>query len=274
MAAGGWHSLHWPSWRAWFEIRVERVQRLARATLADRQKLIRWGLLTAGGAALFFAGTVLWRALLMGAAGAALALFLQQLVDPSPLFWTVPWEAVQLVRSRKVRVNHLWLHRTQELVRESVGSSTQVDGFATPEGFLLINAGPDRQLVQWTAEFAWRAMILEDSAKKHRTGCKTTRFLFALWFMAGGLLPLGIWRGVDLPGALLVAVICGAAGHSLARPLENMLGLRVVLPAWRDGEAQLYRFQVEPVEFPELLWFHGGQGFRVSRIAAEQLGNG
>jgi len=35
----------------------------------------------------------------LGVAGAALVLLLQELVDPTPLFWSVPWEALQLLVS-------------------------------------------------------------------------------------------------------------------------------------------------------------------------------
>src|SRR4029434_6634409 len=76
--------------------------------------------------------------LLMGVAGAALVLLLQEAVDPTPLFWTAPWEAMQLLLSRARRINHVWLHRTQELARESIGLSTKVDGFAMADGFVLI----------------------------------------------------------------------------------------------------------------------------------------
>src|SRR6516165_6694544 len=73
---------------------------------------------------------VLGQGLLMGVAGAALVLLLQEAVDPTPLFWNAPWEAVQLLLSPAHRVNHIWLHRTQELVRESIGLCPQSDGFA------------------------------------------------------------------------------------------------------------------------------------------------
>src|SRR3989442_6005466 len=98
---------------------------------------------------------------------------------------------MQLAFNRRVRVNH------------------------TPDGFVLVNAGPYRQLVQWTAEFAWRAMIQWDSAGKHARGCKAMRFLTALWLIAGGLVALGAWRGVDLAGGLAVALFCGAASQAL-----------------------------------------------------------
>lgn len=236
-----------------------------------RERLVRRGLLLAGVLLLFFTLSAIWRVLLMGAAGAALVLFLQEAVDPTPLFWTAPWEAMQLVLSRRVRVNHIWLHRTQELARESIGESTKVDGFATPDGFVLLNTGPKSQVVEWTAEFAWRGMIQEDSPGKHARGCKAMRFLIALWLVAGGLLALGAWRGVDLAGALLVALFCGAASQALARPLENKLGLWLAVPAWRYEDAQTDRFEVEPFEFPEFLWVQGSEGFRVRRIPREAM---
>lgn len=255
----------------WLNSGVDRLRNLIDTRANHRTKFVRRGLLLAGGLVLFFTAPVVWRGLLIGAAGAALMLFLQEGVDPTPLFWTAPWEAMQLILSPRVRVNHIWLHRTQALARESIGASTKLDGFATPDGFVLVNAGPNRKLVQWAAEIAWRAMIQKDSASKHARGCKTTRFLTALWLIAGGLLALGAWRGVDLAGALLVALVCAAAGHALARPLENKLGLWLAVPAWRDEDARTDRFEVESFEFPEFLWLQGSQGFRVRRIPREEL---
>jgi len=81
---------------------------------------------------------VLGQGLLLGVAGAALVLLLQEAVDPTPLFWTAPWEAMQLLLSRARRVNHIWLHRTEELARESIGVSARADGFAMADGFVFI----------------------------------------------------------------------------------------------------------------------------------------
>jgi hypothetical protein len=36
----------------------------------------------------------LGQGLIMGAAGAALVLLLQELADPTPVFWSAPWEAL------------------------------------------------------------------------------------------------------------------------------------------------------------------------------------
>lgn len=94
--------------------------------------------------------------LLIGAAGATLVLLLQELADPAPLFWSAPWEALQLVFSGRRRVNHLWLHRAQDLARESIGAFIRADGSAMADGFVLIGVGRNKQLVQWTADSAWR----------------------------------------------------------------------------------------------------------------------
>jgi hypothetical protein len=81
--------------------------------------------------------------------------------------------------------------------------------------------------------------------------------------MTGGLLVLGAWRGIDLPNALLVAVFSGAAGDALARPLENKLGQWLTVSAYRHRDARAFRLDVEPVEFPEWLWWQGSRGFIV-----------
>ena len=156
MATGSRFSLRWPSWRIRLNSGLEHLRSITNTALAQRTKLVRWGVLVAGGLALFFTVPLLWRALLMGAAGAALAFLLQELIDPSPLFWAVPWEATQFVLSRRVSVNHYWLHRTEELVHDSVGSSPRTDGFATREGFVLMGAGLNEADVQLASELGWR----------------------------------------------------------------------------------------------------------------------
>jgi hypothetical protein len=213
---------------------------------------------------------VLGQGLLLGVAGAALVLFLQELVDPTPLFWSVPWEALQLLVSGRHRVNHLWLHRTQDLARESIGRSIKPDGFAMADGFVVTGVGRNKQLVQWTADSACRGMAQERESASARRGCKAVRFLVAVWLMTGGLLAIGIWRGIDLPGALLIALFSAAAGHALARPVEKMLANRLAIPAWQHEDAQGFGLELEPVEFPEWLWWQGGQGFIVRRIPEEE----
>jgi hypothetical protein len=209
----------------------------------------------------------------MGVAGAALVLLLQEAADPTPLFWTAPWEAMQLLLSRGRRVNHIWLHRTQELARESresIGIFTKVDGFAMADGFVLTGVGSNKWLVQRTAEAAWRGIVNLGDRARRPSGCKAVRFLVAVWLMTGVLLTVSIWRGIDLPAVLLIAVFSGAAGHALAQPFENTLGRWLTVPARHHEDARGFRLGVEPVEFPEWLWWQGGQGFIVRRISEEE----
>jgi len=107
------------------------------------------------GLVVFFTVAMLWQALLMAAAAAGLALVLQQLADPSPLFWAVPWEAMEFALSAKVRANHFWLHRTQDLARGLLVWSAKVHGFATREGFVLMGSGLDAAAVRWSSELSW-----------------------------------------------------------------------------------------------------------------------
>ncbi len=213
---------------------------------------------------------VLGQGLLLGVAGAALILLLQELVDPTLLFWSVPWEALQLILSRRHRVNHLWLHRTQDLARESIGRSIKSDGFAMADGFVVTGVGRNQQLLRWTAECACRGMAQEREGASARQGCKAFRFLVAVWLMTAGLLATSIWRGIDLPGALLIALLSAAAGHALARPVEKVLANWSAIPAWQREDALRFRLEVEPIEFPEWLWWQGSLGFIVRRVPKEE----
>ncbi len=142
---------------------------------------------------------VLGQALILGVAGAALVLLLQELVDPTPLFWAAPWEALQLVVSSRQRVNHLWFHRTQDLALESIGRSIETDGFAIADGFLLIGVGHNKPLLQGTVDSAWRGMTQRCERPSVRPACKAVRFLVAVWLMTGGLLAVSVWRAIGLP---------------------------------------------------------------------------
>ncbi len=209
----------------------------------------------------------------MGAASAALVLFLQEIVDPAPLFWTVPWEAMQLVVSRRARGNHFWLHRTQRLIRESSGCQGKLDGFATREGFVLMGAPLTEAEIQWASEFTLLAMCGQASAEEAAGGCKTTRFLFAFWLIAGGLVALTAWRGqVDLASAVLLSAVCGAVGHGLAGPAEKFLGPALI--SFRDDKMYLGRLEVESFAVPHFLWFRGCQAFRVRLVEGEEIPSG
>lgn len=134
MARGNGHELRLPSFRLWGGDHL----RNAKDARGDHWgKLPRAGLSLVGAGLFLIILRLLGQGLFIGAAAAALVLVLQEAVDPTPLFWTAPWEAVQLLLSRERRVNHIWLHRTQELVRESIGESSKVDGFAMADGFVF-----------------------------------------------------------------------------------------------------------------------------------------
>jgi len=160
----------------------------------------------------------------MAVTAAGLVLILQEIADPSPLFFTVPWEALEFVLSPKVRANHFWLHRTQDLLRASGDSLAKIDGCATRDGFFLIGAAFNEAQIQWASQSAWRATCQKPSAKEPATGCKTIQFLLALGLIAGGFAALSLFRGVDLGSGLLLCALCGAAGRFLARPAEKALG--------------------------------------------------
>jgi hypothetical protein len=214
----------------------------------------------------FFRAVIVWQALLMAGAAAGLALVLQQFADPSPLFWTVPGEAMQFVLSAKVRANHIWFHRTQDLARESLDSPPKVDGFATRDGFVLMGSGLDASEARRFSEHSRRILCQRSLTKESGMGCKTTRFLLALWLITGGLIALSAWRGFDIASALLVSALCSAAGYVLAGPAEKLF-----LP-WagrfrsREDETQANDLEVEPFWIPSFLWLKGGRAYRVRQI--------
>ncbi len=80
---------------------------------------------------------------------------------------------------------------------------------------------------------------------------------------------MSMWRGIDLPGALLVALLSAAAGHALARSFEKELLNWLVNPVWHLEDAQGFRLEVAPIGFPE---WQGSQGFIVRRIPEEKPG--
>src|SRR5450755_3045602 len=115
-------------------------------------------------------------------------------------------------------------------------------------------------------------MAQEREGASARQGCKAVRFLVAVWLMIGGLPVLSMWRGLDLPGALLIALLSAAGGHALARPVEKMLVNGLAIPAWQREDARGFRLEIEPIEFPEWLWWQGSQGFIVRRVPEKEPG--
>src|SRR5258707_7755412 len=266
MATRSWHSRGMPSWRIWL------ISRLAR--LRNIKNLAPGELPFAGGLLLLLAGSIVWRAFPMVVTAAGLVLILQEIADPSPLFFTVPWEALEFVLSRKVRANHFWLHRTQGLLRESGDSLAKIDGCATRDGFFLLGASFNETQIQWASQSAWRAMCQKPSANAAATDCKTIQFLLALWLIAGGFAALSLFRGVDLGSGLLLCALCGAAGRFLARPAEKLLGPWAGRVARSTTETWPSRLEVESLAIPRFLWFKRSLLFQVRRMPAQESNGG
>ena len=263
MATRSWHSPDRPTWR------FRLIARLVRSRNAKNS--IPAGLPLTGALVLFAVASMVWPVLPMAVAGAGLALILQEVAAPTPLFWTVPWEALQFVLSRQVRANHFWLHRTEELLR---GRLTKLDGVATREGFLLIGTTVNETEIQWASQYAWRTMGQKSCAKIKAPGCKTMQFLLALWLIAGGLTLVSLWRGVDLASTLLLSAVCGAAGQLLARPTEKVLGSWPYHAARSNNETWPGRLEVESLAIPQYLWFKKTRVFQVRRMPSRESSEG
>ncbi len=266
MATRSWHSRGLPTWRIWLISRLGRLRNI--------KNLAPGELPFAGGLVLLLAASMLWRAFPMVVTGAVLVLILQEIADPSPLFFTVPWEALEFVLSRKVRANHFWLHRTQGLLRESGDSLAKIDGCASRDGFFLIGAAFNEAQIQWASRSAWRATCQKPSAKEAATVCKTIQFLLALWLIAGAFAALSLFRGVDLGIRLLLCALCGAVGQLLAGPAEKLLGPWTGRVARSNKETWPSRLEVESLAIPRFLWFKRSLVFHVRRMPAQESSEG
>jgi hypothetical protein len=268
MATRSWHSRGLPTWRIWLISRLGRLRNI--------KNLAPGELPFAGGLVFLLAASMLWRAFPIPIAltGAGLVLILQEIADPSPLFLAVPWEALEFVLSRKARVNHFWLHRTQGLLRESENSLAKIDGCATRDGFFLIGATFNETQIQRASQSAWRATCQRPSAKEATTGCKTMQFLLALCLIAGGFTALSLFRGVNLGSGLLLCALCGAAGQLLAGPAEKLLGPWAGRVACSDEETWPSRLEVESLAIPRFLWFKRSLVFQVRRTPAQESNEG
>jgi hypothetical protein len=113
---------------------------------------------------------------------------------------------------------------------------------------------------------AWRILCQQSSDEKAVRGCKTTRFVLALWFVTGGFIVLSVCRRVDPASALLVSALCSAAAYGLAGPVEKLF-----LP-WadrfqsREDATRANELDVESFWVPSFLWLKGGRAFRVRQI--------
>ncbi len=266
MATRSWHSRGLPAWRIWLLSCLGRLRNIKNLASGEFP--------FAGGLVLLLSASILWRAFPMAVTTAGLVLILQEIADPSPLFLTVPWEALEFVLSRKVRANHFWLHRTQGLLRESGDSLAKIDGCATRDGFFIIGAAFNEAQIQWASQSAWRATCQKPYAKEAATGCKTMRFLLALWLIAGGFAALSLFRGVDLGSGLLLCALCGAAGQLLAEPAEKLLGPWAGRVARSTTETWPNRLEVESLAIPRFLWFKRSLLFQVRRMPAQESNGG
>ena len=266
MATRSWHSRGLPTWRIWLISRLDRLRNVKNLALGEVP--------FAGGLILLVAASILWRSFPMVVFGSGLVLILHEIAEPSPLFWTVPWEALEFMLSRKVRANHFWLHRTQRLLRESADSLGKIDGCATREGFFLIGATLNATQIRWASQSAWGAMCQESSAKEAATGCKTTQFLLASWLIAGGLAALSLFQGTDLGRGLLLCVLCGAIGQLLARPAERLWGPRAGSVVRSNRETSASHFEVESLAVPRFLWFKSSLVFKVRRTPIQESNKG
>src|SRR5260370_8242626 len=98
MATRSWHSRGLPSWGIWLISRLGRLRNI--------KNLAPGELPFAGGLVLLLAASMLWRAFPMVVTGAVLVLILQEIADPSPLFFPVPLEALESIFIRKLRSTH------------------------------------------------------------------------------------------------------------------------------------------------------------------------
>lgn len=271
MATGSWNSPRLPSCRTWLNSGLDCVRRITNLTSAHRANLVRRGILLGLGVVFLAIASLLWHTVLMMGIAVFLAEVLQELADPSPLFWAAPWELLGIVFSRNVRLNHFWFHRTQDLIREASGCLGKLEGFATQDVFVLMGAGFNEVEVRWASELAWRMMCGQGASKESIRGCKTTRILLAVLLIAGGLVAVIVWQGkIELASAVLVAGVCAAAGHGLAGPTERFLSPWAALIAFCDDGVCSSHLEVGSFSSRHFIWYKGGQTFRVWRVEDEE----
>lgn len=261
----GSRSLHGPHWRNRLSVGFRRLESLASTSLPEQWRLPLAIFTVVLLLEVFFSAQA-WALLVLVLLGAAVALVLQQMADPTPLFWTAPAEAWELIWSAEARVNHLWLHRTQALVRDGLDSPRVGDGFATKDGFVLLNVDFNEIQMLLAAQAAWGDLAEDRCKDRFWKGCRTLRLLAAAWLLLGGLLTLAALGRLDLGNILLAIVVSGAVGHALGRGVERIFASWVTLAIWRQEKAGLNNTVVERFTLPRVLWFQGGEGFLVRRV--------
>jgi hypothetical protein len=205
-------------------------------------------------------------AALLATLAALLGLILQAVVEPSPLIWAVPWEAVELILDREARLNHAWKHRIQGLAFELAEPRDDPESYADAEGIFLFTDRLSKTQVQRFAQSAWDEMVQQADENPVHT-CKTVQFFLTALLCAGAFLALQVWRDVEFPFALLCMVVAIAAAGGLTGAAEKLLGRWMETRAWQEEKAGTNLIQVEAMEIPRMFFFRGGQGFCVRRIA-------
>ncbi len=265
--ANGLHSLHGPQWGERLSVGFRHLQTWVTAKLPSE-----WRLLLAIFALVLALELVIsipiWLCLMLVLQGSAVALLLQQIADPTPIYWTVPAEAWDLIGSNKARVNHLWLHRTQELICPSVDSPRTSAGYSTSDGFVLLNANATQLQVLVAAQAAWHELAEDRREGRFLKGCKASRLIAATMFLLVAVLALSALRRLDVGSFLLAVVLSSGAGHAAARGVERIFGSWTTFSIWREEKAGMNEVVVAPFTLPRLLWFEGGKGFFVKRVDA------
>lgn len=261
----GSHSLHGPHWRERLSVGVRHLQARASASLPQEWRLPLAILAVVLLLQILFAAQA-WAFLVLVLLGAGAATVLQQIADPTPLFWTAPNEAWDLLWCSEARVNHLWMHRTQALVRDRLDPSRVGDGLATKDGFVLLNVDFSEIQMLLAAQAAWGDLADDRCEDRFWKGCRTLRLLAAAWLLLGGLLTLAALGQLYLGNILLATVVSSAVGHAVGRGVERIFASWVTLAIWRQEKAGLNNVVVERFTLPRVLWFQGGKGFLVRRV--------
>jgi len=262
--AGSSHSLPGLHWREWLRLGFRHLQGLASVGLPKQWRMPLAILAVVLLLEIAFSAPI-WECLVLVLAGSAIALVLQQMADPTPLFWTAPAEAWDLMWCTEARVNHLWLHRTQARVRYGL-DSPRGDGFATKDGFVLLNVDANEVQMLLAAQAAWGDLAEDRCEERFWKGCRTVRLLAAACILLGGLLALTVLGRLELGNILLAIVVSSGAGHAVGRGVERIFASWVTLAIWRQEKAGINNTVVERFTLPRVLWFAGGEGFLVRRV--------
>ncbi|MCL4524717.1 MAG: hypothetical protein M1453_08095 [Acidobacteria bacterium] len=264
--ADGLHSFHGPQWEERLSVGFRHVQTWATSKLPSEWRLLLAISVFVVALEIAFS-TPIWLCLVLVLQGSAVALLLQQIADPTPIFWTVPAEAWNLIGSNKARVNHLWLHRTQTLLSDGAESKHGV-GYATSDGFVLMDTEVTQLQVFVAAGAAWYELAEDRCDGRSLKGCKAYRLIAATLFLLFALPSLLASQRLDVGNFLLAVMLSSVAGYAAARRVERIIGSWTTSSVWREEKAGMNEVVVAPFTLPRLWWFKGGEGFFVRRVGA------